>query len=188
MTPKILLASGFVLLLILIGGVVYILIPRAGTDTPGIGSGSIFDPKIIVPLNPGSTEGPGGGVVVGGSTETIELPVFEGMLTVRDFTRSPRATTSSDGSYVALTPPGDDSFEVIYIKSDNSFVVSLFAEPLGEVRKRATEFIMSEFGINESDVCTLIAEVTLPRGVSSFYDGKSLGFPGCPGATALPGD
>ena len=105
-------------------------------------------------------------------------------ITVRDFLATSTVTTTIlAGAAIDQENPG---YQIVYYRPDSSFVISLFAEPLGAKRKEAEVVLLELLGIAEAQVCKLRHFVATPEEVSTFYAGRNLGFSFCPGATTLP--
>lgn len=129
------------------------------------------------------------------SSGTLEVKTATGSIFVSDFTKgSGVATTSDNFSYVSYptqtTSTTNDSiqYQIFYFSSDKSLLVSILKEPIGEIRIKATKDLTERLNISHQELCTLVAEVTIPRGVNNLYEGVSLGFPGCPGAIKFSED
>lgn len=74
------------------------------------------------------------------------------------------------------------AYLVRYIAHDQSFTISLFSEPLRDVRRAAEIDLLARLGISESQACRLKYAVLTPQWVNSFHAGKNLGFSFCPGS------
>ena len=88
----------------------------------------------------------------------------------------PQENTDLIGSFKEKSP-----FIITYVARDQSFNIGLFAEPLGETRKAAEQYLIQKLGLSEREMCFLRASVVTPYWVNSFYSGKNLGFSFCPG-------
>ena len=129
-----------------------------------------------------------------GGTQGVVVPVSSsqgGTVSVQDFRDDSGVVTSPNipGHYFIAggLNPNDTgaSFSTFYVDSDQSFTISLLAEPIGEVRKQAEQNLLQHLGISQSDACNLRYQVLVPYRVNSFYSGKNLGFSFCSGATPL---
>lgn len=99
------------------------------------------------------------------------------------------------GTSTGSTPPEDNmllvpqtdtgAYSIQYFARDQSFMVALVSEPLGEARKAAERNLIQILGINEIQACNLRYAVTVPAWVNPLYTSKNLGFSFCPGATPL---
>lgn len=95
-----------------------------------------------------------------------------------------------------LNPPANDfiisgseyplsEFVISYTAVDKSFNISLFKEPLKEVRERAEKEFLAKLGITEGEACHLKYSLATTYWVNEFYGGKNLGFSFCPGSVGL---
>ncbi len=78
------------------------------------------------------------------------------------------------------------NFNIFYNSTDDSFIIALLEEPLGQVRLEAQQFLMMTLGISQNEMCRLNYRIGTTSNVNSFYGGKNLGFSFCPRATVLP--
>ncbi len=127
------------------------------------------------------------------STKLLEVRTAGGSVMVKDFTKSSDVASSTDNfsvSYPKGTEPGtlEAEYQIYFFPFDKSILVSILKEPIGEIRRKAADDLAARLGVSAKDLCKLVAEVDIPRGVNDFYTGMSLGFPGCPGATKFEGD
>ena len=201
-TPTTYLIAGSAALIVLLAGLFFYgtFIAPATPSTENRGTiQSPFDetvipsPTVTLPSQPGGAKNPDETTTSG----TLEVRTAGGMATVSDFRAAKDVASSTDGSYyfvsgaqiqIGTTTESIPEYQIYYFPADQTFLVSLLQEPLGEVRKRATQDLASRLNIPPEGICSLVAEVTIPRDVNQFYSGKSLGFPGCSGATKFPGD
>lgn len=141
----------------------------------------------------------GGG---GGSLVTVPVVTQQGgTMTARDFIHN--GTTVEDpanpGSYYLAGETGycdsqgvcahgasSKEFSIVYYPEDSSFVVALLAEPLGQARKGAEQFLMNTTGLSSTELCALKYYVGTDSYRSAQFSGTNLGFSFCPGATKLP--
>jgi hypothetical protein len=87
------------------------------------------------------------------------------------------------------TCPGGASttdFYITYDPADQTFNVLLRAEPLGEVRDEAEQFLQSTLGVTTTQLCNLNITVGTILSVNSNYAGEELRFKDCPNAVPLP--
>lgn len=91
---------------------------------------------------------------------------------------------SDNGTCVEGAPATD--FAVVYFSEDDSFIISLTQEPLGDARRHAEQFLMQTLGISEASMCALNYYLSTDGYVSTQYAGTNLGFSFCEGATQLP--
>lgn len=79
-----------------------------------------------------------------------------------------------------------DAFDIVYFVDEDAFAIGLTAEPLGEARKSAEQFLLKTLGISQEALCALDYFVTTDVEVSEQYAGADLGFSFCPDAVKLP--
>lgn len=126
----------------------------------------------------------------------FEIATTEGGLLVSDFTKAPGVASTTGASFslswfpgsTAATSSDDASYEIYYYPGGTFFIVVILKEPIGEVRRQATDDLKEKLGVSDKELCTLVADVNVPYFVSNFYVGKNLGFPGCSGAIQFQGD
>ncbi len=78
------------------------------------------------------------------------------------------------------------AYNIIFDKSDSSFLISLNEEPLSQSRKNAETFLMSKTGLSETQLCSLNYYLGTDYSVNEQYDSGNLGFSFCPNAVVLP--
>ncbi len=181
-------------------GYFFFIRQSATTDTPTLNNGT----DIFLPSPSG---GAGTGVIDGAPVEdkdTISVATKNGALLVDNFLKDPTFLPGPESSYfvASVAAPGDEpitgtttldvilhadpEYQIIYFPADQSILVAILKEPIGEVRERATVDLVARLGISQSELCSLIAQVSVSQFVNEFYAGKSLGFPSCPGSVTLP--
>lgn len=79
-----------------------------------------------------------------------------------------------------------DRYTITYSKEDDWFSVLLNKEPLGEVRREAETYLLTQLGITEQQACALNYQVATLSYVSQYYADRELRFSFCPGAVPLP--
>ncbi len=199
--------AGLALLLLIAAGLyVYILL----TGEP------LIEPTATTPLGsntilPSNTSGVAGST--GGTDDPLVLPPVEvptfasGKLSVRNPLADSDVVRASDrtgteyyslgsvpsGAHLTLvsvptsTPTSKGrGYEILYFPQAGTFSVSILKEPLGDIRRAAADDLMRRLGIDAPSLCTLLAGVRVD--VGGVFAGKYIGFAGCAGATALPGD
>lgn len=132
---------------------------------------------------------------------TTQIPTTGGNAAVDDFTKSSTVASSSAGFYLIAYPPVSPNenidaaasstphdYEIYFLSDTGFFDILLLKEPIAETRRSAAKDLADRLGISSDALCTLKYEVNVAYFVNSFYSAKNLGFPGCQGATALPGD
>ncbi len=78
------------------------------------------------------------------------------------------------------------NFSVYYNSTQQSFLITLTKEPIGQARLDMEQFLSTTLGLTEQQMCSLNYLVGVTVYVNPQYAGKNLGFSFCPGATALP--
>ncbi|MGE5541392.1 MAG: hypothetical protein ACM3TU_03930 [Bacillota bacterium] len=180
MNRVVIIVMGVVLLVIVsIAG--FLLLQRSkitssSTDT----SGTVF---------PGSDSTNGGG---NGTTPLRTVSTSNGSaMAVKDFTteegviQDPNVPDQYDLAGGAA-PTSDTAYQIFYQKEDDYFGITLYHEPLGEVRHQAEQDLMNKLGIGQNQMCALNYVVAPGPGVNDAYAGQNLGFSFCPGAVKLP--
>ncbi|MBP9710878.1 MAG: hypothetical protein KBD50_01285 [Candidatus Pacebacteria bacterium] len=187
---------------VLVGlGVFYILsrTPSTGdapTDTGLFPTGGYQND---VSVGSGGTDEPGqggtsGSDTGGGSIQPITENYFEvqsqsgGLIRVKDFRKS--ATTVEDDVnkgtyYLAGNDFATAAYTLMYIEGDSSFTITIFSEPIGEMRRKAEIDLLAKLGIAEPVACSLRYAVLVPASANEIYAGRNLGFSFCQGATPL---
>jgi len=79
-----------------------------------------------------------------------------------------------------------DNFSVLYNGEQQTFIIDLTKEPIGQARLDMEKFIVRTLGVSGRALCNLNYRVGVTIYVNPQYTGKNLGFSFCPGATALP--
>lgn len=77
-------------------------------------------------------------------------------------------------------------FQITYHAPDETFTLSLMAEPLGKARREAEMAFLAMLGLSETRACALRVIVAVPWDLSERYAGQNLGMSFCRGAIALP--
>lgn len=163
-----------------------ILLFLGGTLLAGIifGIGSLF----VVPVyperqtpeteSPSNVEQPSGGLVV---DDAFSVRARDGArIKVRPF-GGENAVLHELYNFEAADAP----YSLGYWPDDHSFTITLFAEPLAEVRRAAEEDMMRRLDIDQKNMCRLNYGVYVPIRVNEIHSGVNLGFSFCPGATEL---
>lgn len=132
---------------------------------------------------------------------TAQVLTQTGQVTVRDFIDNGVTTedpanpgvyylAGSSGACDAQgnCPSGYDAprFEITYLESEGAFNIALTAEPLGQARREAEQFLMQTLGISQEAMCSLVYFLSTDSYMSASFGGMHLGFSFCPGAVSLP--
>ncbi|MFA5876869.1 MAG: hypothetical protein WC880_00700 [Candidatus Paceibacterota bacterium] len=126
---------------------------------------------------------------------TIPLRTLSGVIEVRDFTKDIDVATTSEGDAFLIAFPKEFEFsdtdlqyEISYVPDEQRIYLSIFKEPIGDIRRRASDDLMQRLRVSLHELCTFDTLVVAPRWVNQYYADKNLGFPGCPGAVKFQGD
>lgn len=152
----------------------------APTSFPSSGSSGVVS-------NPGSTVN-----VIGSDGSSIAVQNFVDNGTTIEDSANPgnyylaggNGVCTDDGNCIEGAPATD--FAIVYFSEDNSFILSLTQEPLGDARRHAEQFLMQTLGISQASMCALNYYLSTDGYVSMQYAGTNLGFSFCEGATQLP--
>ena len=153
------------------------------------------EPTPVVSTEPGPGLVGSNSSIATTSTETRRTYKVKGedgrVIAVRDFTESAlQDKNNKEVKYLAGEDENgfiEDALYVIsFFSEDDSFTISLFAQPIGATRKRAESELLSKLGIEQADACLLRYVVLVPFDVDKNYSGRNLGFSFCPGAVQLP--
>ncbi|MES2135032.1 MAG: hypothetical protein V4449_02230 [Patescibacteria group bacterium] len=144
----------------------------------------------------GNTSFPSNATGQSAISNKFEIATTEGGLLVSDFTKAPGVASTTGASFSLSWFPGSTSatssdnasYEIYYYPEDTFFIVVILKEPIGEVRRQATDDLKEKLGVSDKELCTLVADVNVPYFVNEFYAGKNIGFPGCTGAVKFQGD
>lgn len=146
-------------------------LPEAGTQGPGTSQGG---QGLSIPINGGSSISTRDFL---SDTQTISDPNNPGY-----YYLGYHQSTGPEDASATDAPP----YVIGYIVQTHYFNVGLYAEPIGQVRIEAEQYLLNMLGITEEEACTLKYMVSVPNNVNSYYSGQNLGFSFCPGAVKLP--
>lgn len=165
--------------------VVYVFTAPGEESGPGEPRGGTFGNTTEVRVVPVGTETET--PAEGGARGTVAAN-DSGVVVVRDFIKDGSAKEDSINKgvyYLAGGDPTGDEYSIQYNALDQSFTISLLAEPLGEVRRKAGADLLRALEISQYDACRLRYQVLTPASVNEAYAGRNLGLSFCPGAVAL---
>jgi cytoskeletal protein RodZ len=111
---------------------------------------------------------------------TIEDPANKGSF----FLAGNSGACKPDGT--CPTAGTQTDYTIVYYPKNGSFSIGLAAEPLGQVRKEAEQYLQQTLGVSQAQMCSLKYDIGTTIYVSAQYGGKNLGFSFCPNATLLP--
>ena len=86
------------------------------------------------------------------------------------------------GSKAVETPP----YLITYIKETQYFNITISEEPIGEMRKKAENYLLGKLGVTKLELCNVNYTIATPSSLNSTFAGTNLGFSFCPGAITLP--
>ena len=129
-------------------------------------------------------EAPNGEVPTGKDTLTIALQDGTQVPVPNFLDEQPDWAGPEAGYQVAGTEQSE--YHIMYFSTGSSFLISLFAEPLGEVRRRAESELRSTLKLSDQDLCKLNIDVAVSDDVNAAYSGRNLGLSFCPGSVVLP--
>jgi hypothetical protein len=154
----------------------------AVTQTGSPPNNTYTGPPVTTGATPGSQN----------SAATLTVNAISGSpIAVNDFTKSPQTVITADipghyflaggtNAYASGAP-----YSIYYVSKDQSFNITLLAEPLADNRSKAEQELVQKLGIPKITMCRLRYYVSVPNDVNATYAGKNLGFSFCPGATQL---
>ncbi|MHB8860130.1 MAG: hypothetical protein ACYC48_00120 [Minisyncoccota bacterium] len=128
-----------------------------------------------------SIAGSGGGAIQTlnfiSNPTTVKDPINPGFyyLGYHQYEGVPDPTVTTDPPYV-----------VAYESDTQFFNIALLQEPIGPVRGEMEQYLMTQLGITQAQMCQLNYMVSVPYRVNSQFSGMNLGFSFCPGAVVLP--
>lgn len=162
--------GGILLVLMLVGGAVYLFFPKAAPVSPtnedpfgSLGGGTRVPPDMIrLTLSDGST---------------ADVP---------DFTKDTQPEGASAENGYQVGGNDDDVFQILYYPNDAGFLISLLAEPIGENRLKAEAALRGKLQLPDAELCKLRVEVATSIHVNEAYAGQNLGLSFCAGAVRLP--
>ncbi len=125
-----------------------------------------------------------------GTTASMTILLTNGSTaSVPDFTKDEQPSWAGPTGYrVAGTDTGD--YLIVYVPSDgkaaSQFLLTIFAEPIGAVRKSAEAALRNRLLLTDAQLCATDVTVATGPGVSDTYEGTNLGLSFCPGSVKLP--
>ncbi|MEK7079964.1 MAG: hypothetical protein AAB901_01620 [Patescibacteria group bacterium] len=183
-----LLIGAILLILLAVGGYFVFFAPSRTTTNP--------------PDNAGTFPGGGNATTTPGTTGQMQVVLQNGQqVTAQDVVHN--GTTVEDpanpstyyiaGSSGYCNPDGScpsgvpsEDFNIVYNATEQTFIIALLKEPLGEARQAAEELLLQKLGIAKTQMCALKYYVGTDAYTNEQYAGMNLGFSFCAGATKLP--
>ncbi|HWB34048.1 MAG TPA: hypothetical protein VG753_01875 [Candidatus Paceibacterota bacterium] len=150
-----------------------------------------------VSILPGDTGGPTGQVEVPAQGDTTGSSSSASGSAPVDVVANPQTGTYPTPGYYYLgyhvghassTDPlsmPNPPFLILYISQTQYFNISLLQEPIADTRVEAEQYLMSQYGLTQDQMCALNYTVSTPYWVDEKYSSIDLRFSFCPGATTL---
>jgi cell division protein FtsI/penicillin-binding protein 2 len=107
----------------------------------------------------------------------ISIPTQAGEVKVRDFTKQAVEQTKE-----TILAEKNKSFDIAYFKQDQTFLITIEAEPLKQNRDLAEQELLKMLQINEQNACRLKVSVVIPYDVNPDLAGQDYGLSFCPNA------
>ncbi|MDR3642100.1 MAG: hypothetical protein P4L74_00540 [Candidatus Doudnabacteria bacterium] len=112
---------------------------------------------------------------------TLTVPAKGGSLPVSDFTKHPQEVL---GATTVIKQ--NDNYSIVYFPVDQSFLITILAQPVQQNRDAAEQLLLSQLQVSEADACKLAVSLTVPAGVSEQLAGVDYGLSFCPNGKAFP--
>ncbi len=163
-------------LLIIIGTLVFISV-RNSASPEAVGTGDV--PGDALPVLPARD-------VPTGTKITTESRFGEA-IEVNNVLRDADSVGSDTFIFAGTLDEATPRFVLTYFEEYDSFLVSLEARPLHQVRLEAEAELKRALGVPDIVICTLNISVRTRGAVDMNYAGKELGLSFCQGSLVLPG-
>ncbi len=111
---------------------------------------------------------------------TVSIPTQNGSVIVSDPAQNP---VEQVGDAAAIAETGQ--YDIVYYKSEQSFVITLLSQPLQAARDAAEDAFLAKLNIGKGDACKLNVSLAVPLSVDSANAGQNFGLSFCPGSAAL---
>ena len=105
----------------------------------------------------------------------INISTNSGAVPVKDFTKNPAEAVNGN---LAVQKTGQ--FTIDYYPQDQSFVISLSAQPIQKSRDAAEQALLSDLGLDQITACKLKVSLTVPFNVDNNLAGQDYGLSFCP--------
>ncbi len=105
----------------------------------------------------------------------LSISTQAGEVKVKDFTVKPKDETKD-----SITAEKSAGFSIAYFKNDQSFLITLEAEPLKQNRLLAEQELLKMLQIDEQSACRLKVSLVIPYEISPALSGKDYGLSFCP--------
>jgi len=132
------------------------------------------------------------------STASIQFPSLPSASELRD---QGKAIVPSDGENVIINDPYKDAlkivsgnanmkktpdYEIVYLGSLKSFVISLYGENINDSRNKAEQAFLESLGITKNEACKLDVTLAVAPEASRSAAGKDYGLSFCPNGKPFP--
>jgi hypothetical protein len=116
------------------------------------------------------------------SGPTLTVPAKGGSLPVSDFTKHPTSRVLGDTTVIKQ----NDNYSIVYFSVDQSFLITILAEPVQANREAAEQEFLNNLQISQADACKLTVSLAVPAGVSEALAGQNYGLSFCPNGQVFP--
>lgn len=110
----------------------------------------------------------------------LSIHTNSGEIKVKDFTIQPKDETKD-----SITAEKNAGFNIAYFKNDQSFLITLEAEPLKQNRQLAEQELLKMLQIDEQSACRLKVSLVVPYEISPDLSGKDYGLSFCPNGVSF---
>ena len=114
------------------------------------------------------------------NTNTKIIQTSQGPINVQDYTQHPVQVTND-----AIVIEQTNDYQILNFKADNSFLITLLAEPIGQSRTTAENAFLKDLNITQTQACELNVSVKTTEAVDPVYSGHELGMSFCPNSVSL---
>ena len=115
------------------------------------------------------------------SNNTLSIPAQGGgTLKVQDVTKNP-AQVLGDTDVVEQ----NSNYTINYFTKDQSFLITILAQPIQANRDAAEQELLNELGISAADACKITVVLTVPAFVDETHAGQDYGLSFCPNGKAF---
>lgn len=115
------------------------------------------------------------------SGPTLTVPAKGGSLPVSDFTKHPQQVLG-DTTVIQQS----DNFGIVYFSKDQSFLITILAQPVQQNRDAAEQALLKQLQISQADACKLTVALTVPADVDQALAGNDYGLSFCPAGKPFP--
>ncbi len=123
---------------------------------------------------------PGGGQTAS-STPQISIPTANGQIQISDITQHP-VEQVTDTVVFART----NQYEIAYFPNEQSFTITISAEPVEQARQAAEQAFLDKLQITEGQACQLNVTLAVLGGIDENLAGKNYGLSFCSNGISFP--